>query len=220
MECSRKSFIIWGAAGHAKVLRSTILRNGDKISAFVDNSKQALETFDLQGAIGLHGAKELERFLISYSEDTFYGAIAIGGGDGLSRTSILKSMVDLGIHMAPVIDHSAIIELDCHISDGCQLLAGSILGAGTRLGQACILNHNVVVDHECEIGHAVHFAPNATLCGCVKVGDGVFVGAGATILPRVLIGEKAVIGAGAVVVADVMAGETVVGIPARVRSKD
>lgn len=220
MECSKKSFIIWGAAGHAKVLRSTILGNGDKIAAFVDNSKQALEAFDLGGTFGLHGAKELERFLNSNSECTYYGAIAIGGSDGASRISILQLMMDLGIHMAPVIDRSAIFELDCHISDGCQLLAGSILGAAAHLGQACILNHNVVVDHECEIGDAVHFGPNATLCGCVMVGDGVFIGAGATILPRVVIGEKAVIGAGAVVVADVMAGETVVGIPARARSKN
>ena len=50
--------------------------------------------------------------------------------------------------------------------------------------------------------------------------DNVVVGVGAAILGDILVGENAHVGAGSVVVKDVPPNATVVGIPARIVSKD
>jgi len=66
------------------------------------------------------------------------------------------------------------------------------------------------------VGSGAHFAPGATLCGLVSVGEAAMVGTSATILPRMKIGRGAIIGAGAVVTKDVPDYAVVLGNPARV----
>jgi maltose O-acetyltransferase len=53
----------------------------------------------------------------------------------------------------------------------------------------------------------------------ITIGVNVWIGGGALILPGVTVGDDAIIGAGAVVTRDVPVGTTVVGNPARPRSK-
>ena len=207
-------FIIWGARGHGKVLRSVIESYGGAVVAIVDNDQSALE--GVVRATPIFGSVGLREFISKRGSQGLSGAIAVGGSRAIDRLWILDEFRRLGVSMPPIVDRNAIQELGSRISEGCQLLAGSILGADATLGAASIVNHNAVVDHECVIERGVHIAPSATLCGCVHVGEGAFIGAGATVLPRLTIGANAIIGAGALVTKNVEAGVTVAGVPAKI----
>jgi len=62
-----------------------------------------------------------------------------------------------------------------------------------------IINTAAVVEHDCSVGIHCHIAPNATLCGSVKVGGLTHIGAGSVVLQGLTIGSNCVVGAGSVV---------------------
>lgn len=209
-----KSYVLWGSAGHAKVLAEIIKNQGDKVVALFDNS---VVDPALPGVPIYYGAEGFFSWASAQDDlNDVSGLAAIGGALGRDRVAIHDLFRSKGLRI-PVLSHpSAIISPTAQIGVGTQLLSLSIVAADSCIGEACIINHRASVDHECVLGNGVHLAPGATLCGCVKVGDYAFIGAGAVVLPRLFIGQDAVVGAGAVVIHDVPAGATVVGNPARV----
>jgi len=207
-------FVLWGSAGHAKVLAEVIALRGGRVLALFDKSEvhSALPGVPVyKGASGFHYWAE------DHSEEIgqIAGLVAIGGGRGRDRLKIQKLFRQYGLYI-PVLCHpSAVVSPTAHLGSGCQILALANVAADVQLGEACIVNHRASVDHECTLGHGIHLAPGVTLCGCVSVADNVFFGAGATVLPRLSIGENSIIGAGAVVTRDVPSGSTVIGNPAK-----
>lgn len=102
---------------------------------------------------------------------------------------------------------------------------------GARIGERLFIDHGmgIVIGETAEVGNDVTIYHGVTLGGVggdpdgkrhPTIEDGVMIGAGAKILGPITIGKGAKIGANAVVVKDVRPYETVVGIPARVISKD
>ena len=208
-----KIFILWGSAGHAKVLAEIIAQSGDRVVAIFDNRNVQSVLPNVPIHIGERGFRHWAK-KNKESKTPIAGLAAIGGGHGHDRISIHNLFREYGLAI-PVLSHpSAVISPSASIGPGCQILAQSNVAADSNLGEGCIVNHRASVDHECQLGNGVHLAPGATLCGCVTVGDNVFVGAGAIILPRLNIGKGCTIGAGAVVTRDVPSGATVVGNPA------
>lgn len=209
-----KSFVLWGSAGHAKVLAEIIANQGDRVVALFDNN----EVNAALPSVPLHYGEEGFLAWASAQVDlkTIAGLVAIGGWHGRDRFAMHSLFRRRGL-LTPVLAHpSAIVSYSAQVGAGTQILALANVGAGSRLGEACIVNHRASVDHECVLGNGVHLAPGATLCGCINVGDNVFIGAGAVVIPRISIGHDAVVGAGAVVIRDVPAGATVAGNPAQV----
>lgn len=83
----------------------------------------------------------------------------------------------------------------------------------------------IVVHRQAVLGSNIVIAPNVVIGGRGRPGapvieDDVLIGAGACILGPVKIGKGARIGANAVVLTDVLAGATMVGVPARVATRD
>ena len=112
-------------------------------------------------------------------------------------------------------------------------------GQHISLGDGVFLNFNcvildvapVVIGALTQVGPGVQFLtadhprdPGLRRAGIesalpITIGANVWIGGGALILPGVTVGDDAIIGAGAVVTRDVPAGRTVVGNPARPRSR-
>jgi sugar O-acyltransferase (sialic acid O-acetyltransferase NeuD family) len=209
-----RSFVLWGSAGHAKVLSEIILNQGGRILALFDNEEVTSVLADIsvyRGELGFLAWSSAQADLKDIA-----GLVAIGGGRGRDRMAIHTLFRSMGL-LTPVLTHpSAAVSPSAYVGAGTQILALASVAAESFLGEACIINHHAAVDHECVLGNGVHLAPGATLCGCIEVGDNVLIGAGAVVLPRITIGADAVIGAGAVVTRDVPPGSTVVGNPARV----
>jgi sugar O-acyltransferase (sialic acid O-acetyltransferase NeuD family) len=210
-----KYFVIWGCAGHAKVLVSLIKSQGGQVIAFFDKSMVASILPNVPIYIGETGFNTWINELQEISP--IYGAVAVGGHSGSDRMVIQKKFRFAGLKLDPLIHPTSFVCDTARIGEGSQVLAQAVVAAECELGEVCIINHKASVDHECILGHGVHIAPGATVCGCVTIGDNVMIGAGSVILPRITIGHDSIIGAGAVVTKDVPERSIIVGNPGRIR---
>jgi sugar O-acyltransferase (sialic acid O-acetyltransferase NeuD family) len=206
-------YVLWGSAGHAKVLAEAIALLGGQVIAQFDNREVPPALPDVPLYFGEEGFQ-------CWAETVgdlpgVHGLAAIGGQRGRDRLAIQQLFRRRGLSLPCLIHPAAVVSSSARIGPGSQVLALANVAAGVCLGEACLINHCASVDHESILGDGVHLAPGATLCGCISVADNVFIGAGAIVLPRLSIGADAVIGAGAVVTRNVPAGATVVGNPAR-----
>ena len=191
LNCS--NFVIWGSAGHAKVLGALLAARGDRVIALFDNRDIPAAIAGIPLFVGTAGFEKWIRE--TDSVHSVAGIVAIGGGRGADRLAIQNIFLRNGLSVPVLVHPRAFVCDTAVIGKGTQVLALAQVAAEVRVGDACIINHQASVDHECILADGVHVAPGATLCGCVNVGASVFVGAGAVILPRVSIGENAVIGA-------------------------
>lgn len=207
-------FVIWGSAGHSKVLNSILAMRGDVVVALFDNSEVEAS---IPGVLIYIGHEGFLTWKSTYGNvENVSALVAIGGGRGRERLAIQKLFLRNGFKTPWVAHQSAFICKTASIGAGTQVMAQAVVAAGTRIGEACIINNHASVDHECELRNGVHVAPGAILCGCVNVDDNAFIGAGSVILPGREIGRDSIIGAGSVVTRDIKAGSTVAGNPARI----
>lgn len=208
-----KPLIIWGASGHAKVLREFVCPQGYELVAVFDQNPQTPPPFP---SIPLYiGRDGFAQWRLQHGPGEVAGLIAIGGDRGKDRCELQAFLLDQGVRMITAIHPTAFVAGDALIGQGCQVLTQAVVGVEVRLGDQCIINTAACVDHECTLGDGVHLAPGARLAGCVEVGRNVFIGLGALVLPRIKIGAGAIIGAGAVVTKDVPERMVAYGIPAR-----
>lgn len=215
---NRQSYVIWGSAGHAKVLASLIYLKGGRIVALFDNNPNVSPALkDIPLYIGVEGLKSWTSGVKEVRE--IKGLAAIGGSHGHDRLFIHKLFRSYGIIIESLIHPSASVCATASIGQGTQILAQAIIASDTQVGEACIINHRASADHECVIGNGVHLAPASTLCGCVILGNNVMIGAGAVVLPRIKIGDNTIVGAGSVLTRDLPNSVVAFGNPAKIIRK-
>lgn len=208
-------YVLWGSAGHAKVLASLINLQGDTVIALFDNNPEANQVLDnVPLYIGIEGFKSW--ILKDNRKNKVRGLAAIGGALGRDRLGIHQLFRNYGLIIQSIIHPLASICKSATIDQGTQVLAYAIIAADAKIGEGCIINHRASVDHECILGNGVHLAPASTLCGCVNLGENVMIGAGAVVLPRLRVGNDTIVGAGAVVTCDLPASVVAFGNPARI----
>jgi sugar O-acyltransferase (sialic acid O-acetyltransferase NeuD family) len=219
MNIEGMNFILWGSAGHAKVLADLIWVKRGRVSALFDNLSTAESS--LPDIPIFHGASGFGVWLQQQtSVDGISAAIAIGGNKGADRQEIMSRFKAAGLKLPGLIHPTAAVAGSARMGEGCQILAHAVVGPDVSMGNVCIINHGASVDHECRLGSGVHMAPGAVLCGCVKVGENTMIGAGAVVLPRISIGKGALVGAGSVVTRNVPDGAVVAGNPAQIMKED
>lgn len=204
-------WILWGASGHARVLRDAYQGTAPLVATF-DTAPGLTAPF---ADVPLHAGRAGFETWRRAATGAFGFLVAIGGAHGAARCELHQWLMTEGLIPLTAIHRTAFVASTARIGAGSHILANSAVCVDAMLGEQCIINTGATVDHECRLGAGVHIAPGAHLAGLVEVGDHAFVGVGAAILPRIRIGARAVIGAGAVVTADVPDNTTVVGVPAR-----
>lgn len=218
MNANKKSFLIWGAKGHAKVLDEIIRLNNGEVVALVDNDSTLISPIDNLAVLnGYHGyINWLKEIKSSNTIIEISAVAAIGGGKGRDRVNYLNMFKNDGFQTPNLIHPKSHISDTADIGDNNQICALAFVGADASLGNACIINSKASVDHESIIGDGVHLAPGVTVCGSVRIGNYVFIGAGAVVLPYLSIGKNSIVGAGSVVTRDVPENVLVYGNPAKI----
>lgn len=190
---------LYGASGHAKVIKEALESRGVKVLGLVDDNPQAASP---DGVPVLHSAEGLSPMIVAV-------------GDCAVRRKIVEKLGP--VEYATAVHRSAILSPSASVGAGSVVMAGAILQAGVHIGRHSIVNTGASVDHDCVVGDFVHIAPHCTLCGGVKVGEGTWIGAGTTVIQGIRIGKNCYVGAGSVVVKDIPDGALAYGNPCRVR---
>ncbi len=202
-------FLIWGAGGHGRVVRDTLLACGDLVVGFVDrNPSPALSGLAQSPPVLPELSLEADSLPLGAT------AIAFGLGDNHLRLVALEQ-IKVRLRCPSRVHPSAVVGSGVEIGLGTIVMAGAVISANASLGEGVIVNTGAVVEHDCQVGAGAHIAPGAVLCGGVQVGRLAWIGAGAVVVPLIRIGERAIVGAGSTAIEDVPTGTTVVGNPAK-----
>ncbi|MBR3471098.1 MAG: acetyltransferase [Prevotella sp.] len=184
--------VLYGASGHAKVIKDLLESQRKIVDYFVDDNP------DVKELCGLPVRQDLpvdETVIISIGNNAVRKKIA----------ERIANQFETGIAI------SAIVASTASVGEGSVVMQGAIIQPEVGIGKHCIINTGASIDHECVIEDYVHVSPHATLCGNVHVGEGTWIGAGTTIIQGVKIGKWCMIGAGSVVTKDIPDGYLAVG---------
>ena len=207
----RNDVLIWGAAGHAKVVADILRRNAYTICGFLDEITPDRRGESFCSATVLGDANQLQKI---YESGVRKAIVAFG--DNMRRLAVGELLEERGFELITAIHPSAVIALDALIGPGSMVAAGAVVCPGTEIGRCGILNTAATVDHDCTIADGAHIGPGAHIAGHVQVGRCAWIGIGGTIIDRRRVGARSIVGAGAVVIEDVPDRVLVAGVPARV----
>jgi UDP-perosamine 4-acetyltransferase len=213
---TKRSLILLGAGGHAKVLHALVQVAGYTIIGVCDPQLSAQRQPEWRG-IPVLGSDEALKQIDPASVGLVNG---IGQSVGSRvRERIYTKMRDMGFRFPQLIHPTAWVASSVILDEGVQIMAGTIIQPDCHIGENTIINTRASIDHDCVIAENVHIAPGATLCGGVRVNSGVFVGSGAVLIQGLQVGSFAVVGAGVTLTQDIQSGLAVTGSLNRVNDK-
>lgn len=202
---------LFGASGHGRVVADTALLAGWDTVVFFDDAWPARQDNRHWAVVG--------DFATMLASANLFEAAVVSIGNCRVRWEKQKMLADAGIPLATIVHPAAHVSRFATLGVGTVVMAGAVINADAAVGDACIVNTGATVDHDCAIAHGVHISPGANLSGNVQVGALSWVGVGAAVRQGITIGSGVMIGAGAVVVKPVPDDLTIVGNPARDRTK-
>jgi|GEM_PF-149524 len=211
-ETTKRSVIVLGAGGHAKVIIEILRAAGYEVSYCVggaDSPEQCMGVPVLRGDNHLSELRQLGYSLL-------FPAI----GSNAIRERAAAYAVNIGYELINAISPQAIISPSVVLGKGIAIMSGAVINAQSTLEDLVIINTGATVDHDCRIGFCAHVAPQCALAGNVTIGSGALVGIGTSIIPAITIGNQSLVGAGSVVISDIPSSSTALGNPAKIVYKD
>lgn len=208
-----------GAGGHASVVIDLLQRLSERGQAEPVGIIAPEGERDVLGVPVLGSDDDLECVATQTEADHFIVGIGATRAAGTLRTRLFDRGVEAGLRPFAAIHPSAVVAASAVIEPGAVVMAGAVVQARARICVNAIVNTRAAIDHDCIVGAHAHVAPGVTCSGGVTIGAGAHLGTGAVVIENVAIGPGATVGAGSVVLSDCAAGVTVVGVPARPKTK-
>ena len=205
-------YILIGDSGHAKVIEDSIVANGDRVIAKLDDKykEHFMEGAYKKGPISI---------LSSIYQPPIKLIVAIGNNE--IRQKIVRQLNLPSEYYGKVIHPSAIISPSVTIGNGSVIMANVVINAQATIGEHVIINTSTVVEHDNTIDNYVHLSPGTVSTGNVHISEGVHIGAKCVIIPSIHIQRWTTIGAGSTVTKDIEEHVVAFGTPAKVmRKKD
>lgn len=193
------SLALFGAGGHARVVKAALERMGGRVTAVHDADPANI-------------GRTFGSLVIRPEPTDLDGPAHIAIGSNTLRRAVASAHPNA--RWITIVDPAAIVADDVNIGEGALVVMGARVQTGVAIGRHAVVNTGAVVDHDCWVGDFAHIAPGVVLTGGVRVGDGALIGAGAVVLPGMSIGANAIVAAGAVVTRSVDDHQTVIGVPA------
>jgi UDP-perosamine 4-acetyltransferase len=206
----KKSCVVLGGGGHAKVVVETLLNEGKCRPMGVTDPR--ISEGKLLG-VPYVGDDEVLPKLLKKGVRAFVVGLA-GVPDNRPRAALFQKGKEAGMVPVTTVHPKAVVAKSATLGAGTVVFPRAVVNPDCVLGQNVIVNTGAVVEHDVRIADHAHVCPGTVLCGGVEVGEGAFVGAGAVVTQGVRIGAWAVIGAGSTVRKDVPEGGRVAGVPA------
>ena len=203
----KKSVIIIGAGGHAKVIIEILKSCNIKIAYCIGKEN------DSETCLGIPVLKEdhnLEKLFNTGLKKIF---VAIGSNN--LRAKITKEIKEIGFEIINAISPYSIISKSATLGTGIAIMPGAIINASCNISDNSIINTGATIDHDCSVGIGCHIGPQCALAGNVTIGEGTFLGIGTKVIPGILIGTNSILGAGSVVINNINSNCTAVGVPAK-----
>lgn len=200
-----KPIIMIGANGHGKVVVDIAIKNGYKVSGFLDDNSK------INSVMGLNVLGNIDSFLDYIDSSVFF--VSIGKTD--IRKKITLKLREKGAQLITLIHPAAVVADSVKVGVGTVIMAGAIINPDTIIGEGCIINTGASVDHDCCIENYVHISVGAHIAGTVKVGNKTWIGAGVTVSNNITICSECMLGVGTVVIRDIKEPGTYIGIPAK-----
>src|SRR5450432_983721 len=112
------------------------------------------------------------------------------------------------------------INVFCMVVTGIHIARENKIGPGLVIHNFCgILVLAKQIGHSCTMNQGVSIM-NVRGVGRATIGNNVYFGAGCKVVGNVTVGDNVVVSANSLVVSDVPSGATVLGVPARVISRE
>lgn len=180
----KKSYVIYGSGGHAKVICDLIFELGGQIECiFDDNANQKEEAFM---NIPIH----------KYNSDMFMDSLLI---IAIGNNQIRKKVASMVSHNFGTLVHpKATVSALSFIGIGTVILGNAVIQAEARIGNQVIINIGACVDHEAIVEDFANIGPLVYIGGGTQISKMATIEANATISRNLLIDENVLVKSGAV----------------------
>ena len=148
MAARSRSFLVWGAGGHGKVVGDLVLAAGHDIAGYIDGDPDKVgQAIDTIGAPICWQEDAFLAYLLQSGYPETVDACALGIGDNRLRQQRLAALE--GLEVPPVIHPSASISPNASIGRGSVVFPNAVVNAGAWIDEAVIVNSGAIIEHDC-----------------------------------------------------------------------
>ena len=190
---------------------------GKDVAWLIERINEKSNEWNLLGFTEVGDLKEFQGYPVLGGDDVIQNYEDVYVVCALANTAVRERIIDTlpaNVHVATLIDPTAIIHKTAQIGEGSMIFANALVGIEAKVGKQCVVLYNASVNHDVQLGDYTTVYPNATISGRCVVGKYCEIGTGASIIQHVSICDNAKIGVGAAVFTNIKNPGTTVGNPA------